>query len=186
MKMVLVGEALLSILLLLSCGSTLSFSSLPSGTVIRRKSCDGYESSRSTIGTIKIKASVEFNADTYDSHFSPPIVETVLSNFRRVDEVVKWRAAAALFISSIFFFRSQLDSHLVNLWTFLQNDSSLLAKIFRHDHWEWALAVGAFGIWIHGFWFADRLVDKVRHFCDECVQRFFNQSLCGIMSIFLN
>jgi len=127
---------------------------------IRRKSCDGYESSRSTIGTIKIKASVEFNADTYDSHFSPPIVETVLSNFRRVDEVVKWRAAAALFISSIFFFRSQLDSYLVNLWTFLQNDSSLLAKIFRHDHWEWALAVGAFGIWIHGFWFADRLVDK--------------------------
>ena len=30
--------------------------------------------------------------------------------------------------------------------------------MFRHDHWEWGIAISAFFVWIHGFWLADRAV----------------------------
>ena len=78
-----------------------------------------------------------------------------------LNEVGKWRVAAATFVSSLFMFSSQLDLQLVKLWSWLQNDTTaLLPRLFRHDHWEWAVAVWAFFFWIHGFWLADRAVSK--------------------------
>merc|ERR1719223_2575357 len=47
---------------------------------------------------------------------------------------------------------------LVNLWSYLQSSSALLPRLFRHDHWEWSLAVSAFFIWIHGFWLVDQFM----------------------------
>jgi len=52
------------------------------------------------------------------------------------------------------------DSRLVILWNWLQNSQDLLPRMFRHDHWEWMLAVSAFLVWIHGFWFADKAVSR--------------------------
>ncbi len=78
-----------------------------------------------------------------------------------LDEVGKWRVAAATFVTSIFAFSPQLDLQLIRLWNWLQNDTmALLPRMFRHDHWEWGVAVWAFFFWIHGFWFADRAVAK--------------------------
>jgi len=80
------------------------------------------------------------------------------SKILNMDEVSKWRVAAATFLSSIVIFRLFLDAGLVNVWSYLQHSPALLARCFRHDHWEWMLAVSAFFVWIHGFWAADRLV----------------------------
>ena len=78
----------------------------------------------------------------------------------RTNPVAQWRLAAFTFITSIFTFHRAIDGHLINLWSWLQNDTtSLLPRLFRHDHWEWSVAVWAFFFWIHGFWIADRLVD---------------------------
>lgn len=71
-----------------------------------------------------------------------------------------WRAAAVVFLSSIVVFRSSIDGQLAILWSWLQNSSALLPRMFRHDHWEWGLAVAAFIVWIHGFWLADNLVRR--------------------------
>lgn len=38
--------------------------------------------------------------------------------------------------------------------------TSIPARIFRSDSYEWCLAVVVFITWIHGFWFADRAVRK--------------------------
>jgi len=40
--------------------------------------------------------------------------------------------------------------------------------MFRHDHWEWVLAVSAFFVWFHSYWFCDLLCTRsakrgVRH-----------------------
>lgn len=75
-----------------------------------------------------------------------------------MNEVSMWRVAAVTFLSFIVLFQPFLDANLVNLWTFLQTSPALVARMFRHDHWEWGLAVTAFFVWIHGFWAADRLV----------------------------
>ena len=63
-----------------------------------------------------------------------------------------------LFLMCMIAFRPQLDSMLVNLWSYLQSSSALLPRLFRHDHWEWSLAVSAFFIWIHGFWLVDQFM----------------------------
>lgn len=78
----------------------------------------------------------------------------------RSNEVTMWRIAAATFITSIFTFQSAIDVQLINVWSWLQTSSSLLPMCFRHDHWEWMVAIWAFFFWIHGFWFADRAVSK--------------------------
>lgn len=94
---------------------------------------------------------------------SPSLPKTLTLNFfsklQNLDEVGKWRIAAATFIASIFAFAPQLDLQLIQFWFWLQNDTAaLLPRLFRHDHWEWAVAVWAFFFWIHGFWLADRAV----------------------------
>lgn len=77
------------------------------------------------------------------------------------NDVGKWRIAAATFISSIFLFSPSIDMQLVKMWTWLQNDTvALLPRLFRHDHWEWAVAVWAFFFWIHGYWLVDRSIAK--------------------------
>jgi sterol desaturase/sphingolipid hydroxylase (fatty acid hydroxylase superfamily) len=88
------------------------------------------------------------------------LANMAVSNIRNSDAILKWRIAAAAFLSSIVIFRPLLDTGLVNLWHYLQCSSGILARCFRHDHWEWMLAVGAFFVWIHGFGLADRLVLK--------------------------
>jgi sterol desaturase/sphingolipid hydroxylase (fatty acid hydroxylase superfamily) len=83
---------------------------------------------------------------------------SALSKIRNVDEVTMWRIAAATFVFSVVMFRPILDASLIQVWNYLQTSPALLARCFRHDHWEWMLAVSAFFVWIHGFWAADRLV----------------------------
>lgn len=87
-------------------------------------------------------------------------VNACMSKIRNMDEVSMWRVAAATCLSSIALFRPILDAGLVNAWNFLQNSPAVFAQMFRHDHWEWGLAVTAFFVWIHGFWAADRLVHE--------------------------
>ena len=85
----------------------------------------------------------------------------ILKGLIQMNETSKWRLAAATFITSIFIFSSSIDVQLIRLWNWLQNDTvSLLPRLFRHDHWEWMVAVWAFFFWIHGFWLADRAVAK--------------------------
>lgn len=84
----------------------------------------------------------------------------LFAKLRNLNEVTKWRIAAYTFVSSIFIFSNQLDIGMINMWNFLQNGSSLLPRMFRHDHWEWGVAVWAFFFWIHGFWLADKAVAK--------------------------
>jgi len=76
------------------------------------------------------------------------------------DEVKTWRIAAATFLSCIFIFRPQIDMGLTSFWSYLMRSSHLLPRMFRHDHWEWCLAVVSFFIWIHGFWICDFLCIK--------------------------
>ncbi len=59
----------------------------------------------------------------------------LIHKLRNLNEVGKWRVAAATFVSSLFMFSSQLDLQLVKLWSWLQNDTTaLLPRLFRHDH----------------------------------------------------
>jgi len=74
------------------------------------------------------------------------------------DEVSRWRAGAAVFLSSAIIFRKVIDVKLAVLWDHLMTSSSLAGRIFRSDSYEWGLAVTAFVVWIHGFWYADRVV----------------------------
>jgi sterol desaturase/sphingolipid hydroxylase (fatty acid hydroxylase superfamily) len=76
-------------------------------------------------------------------------------------EVIKWRAVAFSFFTSLFVFRNAIDAKLATLWTYLITSSSLAARIFRTDSYEWILAIAAFVFYIHFFWFADRAVRKV-------------------------
>lgn len=73
-------------------------------------------------------------------------------------EVARWRTAALAFFSSLYIFRKSIDVQLAHLWTYLMTSSSLPARIFRTDSYEWCLAVACFVVYIHAFYFADRAV----------------------------
>jgi sterol desaturase/sphingolipid hydroxylase (fatty acid hydroxylase superfamily) len=75
-----------------------------------------------------------------------------------VGEVTKWRIAAVTFLSTVVLSRGYWDVQLAKLWTYLLSSSALPARVFRTDSYEWCLAVAAFGIFIHAFGYADRLV----------------------------
>ena len=127
---------------------------------------DGNEPSRRRFSLMRRKStSVSASSLPISSYSNAPFpvkmqnfVGSAKTKFRNMDEVSLWRLAAATFLTSIFIFRPCLDAGLVNLWGYLQHSPALLARCFRHDHWEWVLAVSAFAVWIHGFWVADRLV----------------------------
>ena len=85
---------------------------------------------------------------------------TELKNKFQTDSVFMWRTLAVIFLTSLFAFQPIIDGNLVKMWDFLRTSPHLLAWCFRHDHWEWQVAIWAFFVWIHGFWICDRLVQK--------------------------
>lgn len=89
------------------------------------------------------------------------ILRSTVHKLINLNDVGRWRLAAATFITSIFTFAPQIDLQLIKLWSWFQNDTvSLLPRLFRHDHWEWAVSVWAFFFWIHGYWLVDRSIAK--------------------------
>lgn len=88
-------------------------------------------------------------------------LQNMFSRILDMNEVSKWRMAAATFIMSIAVFRPKIDLALVQFWSWLQTDTTaLLPRLFRHDHWEWMVAIWAFFFWIHGYWLVDRSIAK--------------------------
>jgi len=88
-------------------------------------------------------------------------LQDIFGQIFHMNEVAMWRMAAATFISSIAIFRPKIDLALVNIWSWLQSDTTaLLPRCFRHDHWEWMVAIWSFFFWIHGYWLADRSIAK--------------------------
>jgi sterol desaturase/sphingolipid hydroxylase (fatty acid hydroxylase superfamily) len=87
------------------------------------------------------------------------MLESVSHRFKK-DEVLRWRAAAFTFFSTLILCRRAIDVKLVELWTHLTTSSSLAARIFRTDSYEWCLAVATFAVFIHFFGYADRAVRK--------------------------
>jgi sterol desaturase/sphingolipid hydroxylase (fatty acid hydroxylase superfamily) len=85
-------------------------------------------------------------------------VRGIKDRLYRLDEVTLWRGAALTFIASAVTFRHAIDVQLLRLWTHLTTSTSLAARIFRSDSYEWMLAVMAFGVYIHFFGHADRVV----------------------------
>ena len=85
----------------------------------------------------------------------------LVQRLQNVNEATKWRTAVVAILTTIAANRAALDRHLVLLWTHLTtHDTSLPARIFRTDSYEWCLAVLTFGVCIHGFGYADRVVRK--------------------------
>jgi len=85
---------------------------------------------------------------------------SIVSKLKKSNEVFRWRAAAAMFLSALVCAQPLLDRQLARLWAHLMTGSSLAARIFRTDSYEWMLAVSCFGIFIHFFGYADRAVRR--------------------------
>ena len=107
----------------------------------------------------------DLRASTVPSNYLKPSLKGRLKdNFKhllqrfRSDEVLQWRSAASVFLLTIASLRHVLDARLRQLWTYLSTSQHILAVCFRHDHWEWILAVVCFFVYIHGFLLADRAV----------------------------
>lgn len=121
-------------------------------------------------GPFKPKSSqMKASSIYYDPSSSPKLkkvkakISDTVSGFKtrfKTDRVFMWRTLAVAFLTSLFAFQPIIDANLVNLWDFLRHSNHLLARCFRHDHWEWQVAIWAFFVWIHGFWICDRLVQK--------------------------
>lgn len=69
-----------------------------------------------------------------------------------------WRKSFLAFFGMLVAFAPKLNVMLVKFWSFLQQSNALLPRMFRHDHWEWVLAVSCFFVYIHGFWLVDKLM----------------------------
>ena len=79
----------------------------------------------------------------------------------RQDPVLQWRTLAGSLLSAAILFHKSIDRQLAVLWTHLMtSQTSWAARIFRTDSYEWCLAVLCFVVYIHGFWFADRAIDR--------------------------
>lgn len=112
------------------------------------------------------RKSTEVKTSSFPIHYIQPSVMSHLkqcltnigSKVKDIDEVAKWQVAATTFVASIFLFQSWYDKMLVNVWDFLQHGVSLFPLMFRHDHWEWMLAVTCFFVYIHGFYAMDKAV----------------------------
>jgi len=88
-------------------------------------------------------------------------VEAAASKLRAANENTKWRVAAYTCLASVLVFRRSIDVWLARLWNHLMTSrTSFAARLFRCDSFEWCLAVTAFVVYIHGFYLADRIVDK--------------------------
>lgn len=79
-----------------------------------------------------------------------------------VDEVSKWRFGAVSFISTVLLKQQWIDQQLSKFWQYLlTSPTSLFARAFRTDSYEWCLAIFAFTIFIGWFGNAD---DQVHNY----------------------
>lgn len=86
-------------------------------------------------------------------------VSRILNNVLNLNEVTKWRIAAVSFLSTVLLNQIYIDQQLIRLWTYLStSQTSIIARIFRTDSYEWCLAIVSFFIFIHGFGIMDRQV----------------------------
>jgi sterol desaturase/sphingolipid hydroxylase (fatty acid hydroxylase superfamily) len=84
---------------------------------------------------------------------------TLNLKWKSIGEVTKWRIAAVSFLSAILMNRSFIDQELVRLWTLLvTSPTSMIARIFRTDSYEWCLAIAAFTVFIHWYQHLDRQI----------------------------
>lgn len=81
-----------------------------------------------------------------------------VKKFLRKNEVSCWRMLFGTFFGTLILCRKAVDNRLTHLWNYLMTSSSLPAKVFRTDSWEWCLAVACFFVYIHAFGWADRQV----------------------------
>jgi len=87
-------------------------------------------------------------------------IQGQLNKINLMDPITRWRMAAFAFLSSLLLFRRQFDATLVHIWSFLQHGTSWFPCMFRHDHWEWGLAVTCFFFYIHAYWLIDRAIHE--------------------------
>jgi len=127
----------------------------------------GIQSSQKYDDSLRNKCSTKIMASSISLPSPKPSpaskIKAAFSTFKskfKNDPVFFWRTLAVTFLSSLFAFQPFIDAQLVNFWSFLRTSPHLLAWCFRHDHWEWQVAIWAFFVWIHGFWICDRLVQK--------------------------
>jgi sterol desaturase/sphingolipid hydroxylase (fatty acid hydroxylase superfamily) len=84
------------------------------------------------------------------------------ARYSSVDEVSKWRFAAVSFVATVLFQQKWIDLQLIRFWQFLMTSpTSLFARAFRTDSYEWCLAIFAFTIFIGWFGNAD---DQVHNY----------------------
>jgi hypothetical protein len=88
------------------------------------------------------------------------ILQNTIHKLKNLNDVGKWRLAATAFLTSIYTFSPQIDTQLIKIWSWLSHSNALLPTCFRHDHWEWMVAIWAFFFYIHGYWLVDRSIAK--------------------------
>ena len=91
------------------------------------------------------------------------LFQTKLKQFGRSlqkNPIWQWRVVVTTCFASLWLARSHVDAQLVILWEYLLQSSALPARIFRTDSWEWCWAISCFGIFIHAFGLADKLVRR--------------------------
>ena len=88
------------------------------------------------------------------------ISDGAASSWKRISEVSKWRIAAISFISTIVMNRSFIDQNILQpLWNhLLSSPTSVPARVFRTDSYEWCLAIAAFTVIIHWYQYIDHQV----------------------------
>jgi sterol desaturase/sphingolipid hydroxylase (fatty acid hydroxylase superfamily) len=82
------------------------------------------------------------------------------NKWKSISEVTKWRIAAMSFVSTIVMNRSFIDHQILQpLWDHLMSSpTSVVARIFRTDSYEWCLAIAAFTVIIHGYQYIDHQI----------------------------
>jgi sterol desaturase/sphingolipid hydroxylase (fatty acid hydroxylase superfamily) len=88
------------------------------------------------------------------------IFRGVVPAWKSISEVTKWRIAAVSFVSTVVMKRSLIDHHILQpLWNHLiSSPTSVVARIFRTDSYEWCLAIAAFTVIIHWYQYIDHQI----------------------------
>lgn len=107
-----------------------------------------------------LSSTLPMNHDMESSPRKMSMSMSIIDRIKSMNEAQKWQALAAAFLSSIWIFQPKIDVILGSVWDTILHSQGLLPTMFRHDHWEWGLAVSAFFVWIHGFWICDYLCQK--------------------------
>ena len=107
-----------------------------------------------------LSSTLPMNHDMESSPRKMSMSMSIIDRIKSMNEAQKWQVLAAAFLSSIWIFQPKIDVILGSVWDTILHSQGLLPTMFRHDHWEWGLAVSAFFVWIHGFWICDYLCQK--------------------------